>query len=54
MEEIRQLERVTVAAGALTIESVEDAPVARLARRMQQMLDTICTIGYRILPPPRL
>jgi hypothetical protein len=35
MEEVRQLERVTVAAGALTIESVEDALVAVLAMRMQ-------------------
>jgi hypothetical protein len=35
MEEIRQLERVTVAAGAMTLENVEDAPVAALARRMR-------------------
>ena len=36
MEEIRQLERVIVAAGDLTIESVEDAPVVGLARWMQR------------------
>ena len=52
MEEIMHLERVTVGAGALTIESVEDAPVAGLARRMQRCW--ISTIGYRIFPPPRL
>ena len=51
MEEIRQLERVIVAAGAMKIENVDDAPVAALAMRMRQCW--ISTIGYKIFPPPR-
>ena len=51
MEEIRQLERVIVAAGDMTIENIEDAPVAALARRMRQCW--ISTIGYKIFSPPR-
>ena len=48
MEEIRQLERVIVAAGAMTIENVEDALVARLARRMLNIYGRIQDIS-----PPR-
>ena len=36
MEEIMQLERVTVAAGAMSIESVENTRMDGVARRMQQ------------------
>ena len=48
MEEIRQLERVTAAAGAMTLENDEDEPVAALARRLRQYW--ISTIGYKIFP----
>ena len=44
--------RATVAAGTLAIESVEDASVEGLARRMQRCW--ISTIGYSIFSPPRL
>ena len=46
MEEIRQLGKVTATAGAMTLENVEDEPVAALARRMRQCW--ISTIGYKI------
>jgi hypothetical protein len=49
MEEIMQLERVRVAAGAMSIESVENTRVAGVARRMQQCW--ISTIGYRTSVP---
>ena len=48
MEEIRQLGKVTATAGAMTLENVEDEPVAALARRMRQCW--ISTIGYKIFP----
>jgi hypothetical protein len=49
MEERMQLERVTVAAGAMSIESVENTWVDGVARRMQQCW--ISTIGYRTSVP---
>ena len=53
MEEIMQLERVTVAAGAMSIESVENTRMDGVARRMQQCW--ISTIGYRTsVPAPPL
>jgi hypothetical protein len=48
MEEIMQLERVTVATGALAIESIENVRVSDIARRIQRCW--ISTIGYRITP----
>ena len=47
MEEIMQLERVTAAARAMTLDD-EDEAVAALARRMRQCW--ISTIGYKIFP----
>ena len=53
MEEIMQLERVTVAAGAMSIESVENTRMDGVARRMQQCW--ISTIGYQTsVPAPPL
>ena len=46
-----QLERVTVAAGTMSVAPVTDAPVVGLCRRMQQCW--ITTIGYRVQQAPR-
>ena len=45
-------ESATISAGAMTIESIEDASVAMLARLMQRLW--ISTIGYMMFQPPRL
>ena len=46
MEEIMQLERVTVAAGTISVALVTDALVVDICRRMQWCW--ISTIGYRV------
>ena len=51
MEEIMQLERVTVAAGTMSVAPDTNAPVVGLCRRMQQCW--ITTIGYRVQQAPR-
>jgi hypothetical protein len=51
MEEIMQLERVTVAAGQLSVVPVTNALVVDLCRRMQRCW--ISTIGYRVQQAPR-
>jgi ribonuclease HI len=51
MEDIMQLERVTVAAGQLSVVPVTNAPVVDLCRRMQRCW--ISTIGYRVQQAPR-
>jgi hypothetical protein len=51
IEEIMQLERVTVAAGQLSVVPVTNAPVVDLCRRMHRCW--ISTIGYRVQQAPR-
>jgi hypothetical protein len=51
MEEIMQLERVTVAAGTMSVAPDTNAPVVGLCRRMRQCW--ISTIGYRVQQAPR-
>ena len=51
MEEIMQLERVTVAAGTMSVAPDTNAPVVGLCRCMQQCW--ISTIGYRVQQAPR-
>ena len=51
MEEIMQLERVTVAAGTMSVAPDTNALVVGLCRRMQQCW--ITTIGYRVQQAPR-
>ena len=51
MEEIMQLERVTIAAGTMSVAPVTDAPVVGLCRRMQWCW--ISTFGYRVQQAPR-
>jgi hypothetical protein len=51
MEEIMQLERVLVAAGAMSVALVVDSPVVDICRRMRHTW--ISTIGYRVEQAPR-
>jgi hypothetical protein len=51
MEEIMQLERVTVAAGTMGVAPDANASVVGLCRRMRQCW--ISTIGYRVKQAPR-
>jgi hypothetical protein len=51
MEEIMQLERVTAAAGTMSVALVTDAPIVGLCQRMQRCW--ISTIGYRVQQAPR-
>jgi hypothetical protein len=51
MEEIMQLERVTVAAGAMSVAPVVDSHVVDICRRMRHTW--ISTIGYRVERAPR-
>ena len=50
MEEIMQLERVTVAAGTMSVAPDANASVVGLCRRMRQCW--ISTIGYRVQQAP--
>jgi hypothetical protein len=50
-EEIMQLERVTITAGAMSVAPVTDAPVVDICWRMRHTL--IWTIGYRVEQAPR-
>jgi hypothetical protein len=51
MEEIMQLERVIVAAGAMSVAPVVDSHVVDICRRMRHTW--ISTIGYRVERAPR-
>jgi hypothetical protein len=51
MEEIMQLERVTVAAGTMSVAPDTNAIVVGLCRRIQQRW--ISTVGYRVQQAPR-
>ena len=52
MEEIMQLERVTVTSSTMSLEPVTDAPVVEICRRMQ-WCGISDWIGYRVEQAPR-